>query len=329
MARETLLILDGFMNSLFSFCREERFEDIYKESLRLFMDLHPHSDLAHIDWTAQDEKNFLMWFCFEVLHDDLTLCEYWLDEISYSFPKIRALASALNRSNIALYYLQKEKSGYRHLSLRDMLSQEEVNVWHPIIYQLRDKPLIYGLRVIKIEEGYFPAEDLYVFPREISEDIMDFIHRHLQGYYGKEIDTPKEFPSGAGYLLNHLRLTLKRSDEIQKRFNEMREKNKHEKIEKIISHFAVENQEMTIRKLEELHNLSFLGEESGHRFYEWYNNHLLTGKDEPDGGIILSKTKLTLHCADSVIEDAIRKKLNTLLKGLVRYMYNTVIKRKE
>lgn len=329
MASETKLILDGILGSLFTFCRHERFNSLYEKSLRLFMDISPHRSIEEIEWNEQDQKNFRMWFCFEVQDDNgQSIAEIWLDENPDLYGKTDAVTRTLCRSNLAVYYIVREKSDYEKLTLRDMFSKDEISIWEPVLYQLRFKPLVFGLRVVEAGGRKFSAGDLYVFPSEISEDIFDFFHRHLQGYYGEEIEKPTGFPRGAGYLLQHLRLTLQRSDALQREMDRIRKAREKEIIKKVICHFWVEDYETIISRLQELPNLTFLGEQSGYRFYEWFEDPLLAGKDDADAGIVLTRRKLAVHCINIKCAEKIKDRLNEQLKDSATHIYDTILKKK-
>lgn len=329
MGKKTGEKLNSLLDFIFAFSEQERFMLSYEKSLRLFMDLPPHRGIETIKWQDQDKKNFLMWFCFEVLHKDRTICDLWIEENHDKSGDILDLAGKLNRSNLALYYVVHEKCSRDKLYMSDLLSHTDILLWEPVIYQLQDKPLVFGLRVIDTGKELLSTGDFYVFPREISEDIVDFFHRHLQGYYGEEIDSPRGFPRGAGYLLNHLRLTLQRSDEFIRQKKQREKEMEKAKVKKLYSHFMVEDYELAIQKLEELPNITFLGEESGYRFYEWYYDPMLAGKDYPNAGIVLTRQKLVIHCLDIKCFDGLKSKIIEVMKNVASHIYDMVIRKKE
>jgi hypothetical protein len=321
-------IIKSILEPLFRFCREERFSRLYEESLRLFMDISPDRDIDSIIWAGHDETNFLMWFCLEKMVEGKTISEIWIEEQPDLPEKVKTIACKLNRSNVAVYYPMQDKCIYDALTLKDMFSCREVELWEPVIWHLRDKPLVYGLRLIENEGEVISTGDFYVFPREISDDITDFFHRHLQGFYGEEIKRPTGFPRGSAYLLNHLRITLQRSDELVRQIKAKLLSKENEKISKIICHFWVENFENAIDKLQTLPNIAYLGEQDKYRFYEWYNDPDLAGKDEPNAGIALTNRKLVIHCLESQCAEYVRTSLINELGDSVTHIYDTVLKRK-
>ena len=326
---ENLQMFRDLLKSVFQFSEDERFKKRYEKSVRLFTDIPPQRSLDSISWTERDKYNFLMWFCFEVREEGTSISEIWAEENHLLAKEAESILKVLNSSTLALYELTTDVNSPDELLLKDVFNQKIVTIKEPVIYQLREKPLLFGLRIIPWDNHKRSAGDFYVFPREIIDDMTDFFHRHLQGFYGEEIDKPRGFPRGAGYLFNHLRLALKRSDDMMRRRNKEEEDWSHGKLEKIISHFTVEDYEKTIEKLQELQNIAFLGEESGYRFYEWYHNDSMTGKDDPDAGIILTKKKLVIHCPNIKCVENIKSILIKTLEKVAEHVYDTVVKRKE
>ena len=91
----------------------------------------------------------------------------------------------------------------------------------------------------------------------------------------------------------------------------------------------MEDYELAIQRLEELPNITFLGEESGYRFYEWYHNPMLVGKDYPNAGIVLTRRKIVIHCIDIKCFDELKAKIIEVMKGVANHIYDTVIRKKE
>ncbi|MCE1245102.1 MAG: hypothetical protein LWY06_00490 [Firmicutes bacterium] len=328
MTGQAAKTIKAILESLFRFCREERFAGQYREALRLFMDISPDRDLDSIGWAGHDETNFLMWFCFEKMEESKTIGEIWLEENPDLPPDIAETARRLNRSNVAVYYPVPDKSTYESLTLKDMFSGNEIEVWEPVIWQLRDKPLVYGLRLIEKDGGFISAGDFYVFPREISDDIIDFFHRHLQGFYGEEIKKPAGFPRGSAYLLNHLRITLQRSDEFIRVMKEKIMAGQQEVVSKIVCHFLVRDYEAAIDRIQMMETIAYLDENNEYRFYEWWEDSELTGKDDPNAGIALGKMKMVAHCRDFHSAEVVKTALISELGDSVKHIYDTVMKRK-
>lgn len=326
---ENLQIFRDLLKSVFQFSEDKRFKKTYEKSVRLFTDIPPQRSLDSISLTERDKYNFLMWFCFEVKGKGGSISDIWAEENRILAKEAESILKALKSSTMALYELTTDANSPDELLLKDVFNKKIVTIEEPVIYQLRNKPLLFGLRIIPWDNQKRSAGDFYVYPREISDDITDFFHRHLQGYYGEEIDKPTGFPRGAAYLFNHLRLALQRSDDMMRKRNKEKEDWSHGKLEKIISHFMVEDYEKTIEKLQELQNITFLGEESGYRFYEWYHNDALAGKDDPDAGIVLTKHKLMVHCPKVHCAEKLKAILSEALEGVAEYIYDTVVKRRE
>ena len=329
MEEITMQVLKEIIDPVFEYAQTDRFTKRYENSLRLFMDLPPDRGINSFSWIERDLRNFLMWFCFESLEEGKSISDVWLEENPVDDNTKKTLIEALNSSTLALYSVEAEKCTWGSILLKDILGGSSAKLWDPIIYQLRDKPLVFGLRVIKVGDKVLSAADFYVFPREISNDIADFFHRHLQGFYGEEISKPTAFPRGAGYLFNHLRLALQRSDEIVRQMKKHKTDWENKKVEKIICHFLLNDYEKTIEKLQELQNITFLGEEAGYRFYEWYNNPNLAGKDDADAGIVLTQRKLVVHCPNVHCVENLKTTLKKTLKGVAEHVYDTVVKKRE
>ncbi len=326
---ENLQMFRDLLKSVFQFSEDERFKKRYEKSIRLFTDIPPERSIDSISWTERDKYNFLTWFCFEVKEKGTSISDIWAEENRLLAKEGENILKALNSSTMALYELTTDVKSPEELLLKDIFNKKIVTIKEPVIYQLRDKPLLFGLRIVQWSDLKLSAGDFYVYPREITDDIADFFHRHLQGFYGEEIDRPTSFPRGAGYLFNHLRLALKRSDDMMRKRNKEKEDWSHGKLEKIISHFKVEDYEKTIEKLQELQNVTFLGEEAGYRFYEWYHDDAMAGKDDPDAGIVLTKRKLVIHCPKVKCVEMIKSVLDKALAGVAEHVYDTVVKRRE
>lgn len=325
---EYLQILQDLLKSVFQFSEDKRFKNIYEKSVRLFADISPYNSIDSIFWTDGDRKNFLMWFCFEVREKGKSIAEIWAEENPLQAEETRNILNALSSSTIALYEPATDVGSPDEILLKDVFNQKPAKIKEPVIHQLQNKPLLFGLRIIDLGGFKHSAGDFYVFPSEITEEVTDFFHRHLQGFYGEEIDKPTGFPRGAGYLFNRLRLALKRSDEMVRRRNRAEEDWTHQKLEKVICHFMISDYEKTIEKLQELQNITYLGEEAGYRFYEWYYNPAMAGKDDPDAGIVMTNRKLAVHCPDVHCVENLRTTLKKTLKNVAEHIYDTVIKRK-
>lgn len=291
------------------------------------MNLPPHRDLAGLELEKRDQKNFMMWFCFENPLKEKTLAQLWLEENPDIPDKVREFVFSLSRSNIGLYRVCEKECDERNLILQDVFTGDTFCLWDPTIHYLKDNPLIYGLRMVRFDEKtIFSAGDFHVFPSQILPEIKEFIHRRLQGFFGCEIDPPLSLPKGAGYILQHLRLTLQWSDTSLQKIEKDRRLKKGESISKIISHFTVLDPVGSVENLEASPHIAFLGKQFEYRFYEWYENTAMVGKDEPDAGIAVTPQKIMVHFPGRRKKDSVIGKLRRILKGTARHIYDTIIK---